>query len=390
VTKDLVAGTTTGVVLVAQAVAYSALAGLPPTAGLYAALVAPLLYAAIGRSVVLAAGPTAISSLLVGQALAGMDDLPVLLAHAALLAGLVGVVQLVAATVRLHRLAKYITPVVLVGFLAGAAVRIVLTQLEHLATHRGAFHIPTAGIGLSAVVLLMLPLPAKLEPFKALRTVAVMIGYTVLCFFFAWDTPTIGRIPAGLPMPALPWAGEGVEFASLAPLAAPAALIALLSFIEGIGASAARPQELRPGRELVALGAANLAASFARGYPVSGGLSRTAVNANSGAQTRWAGVVSSGVVVLVLLVGSPLLAPMPTAILAAVVTAGVISLIDVPAMREADRRRRWVIAVTALGTFALGVGVGIGLGVATELMTRRWGPWPKEPFSRRSRSEPTG
>ena len=393
-TKDLVAGTTTGVVLVAQAVAYSALAGLPPTAGLYAALVAPLIYAAIGRSDVLAAGPTAISSLLVGQALANVDGgMDAVIAHAALLAAMVGGIQLGARVLRLHRLAVVITPIVLKGFLAGAAVRIILSQFPSLVGLGEGMrvHGPTAAVGLAAVALLLVPLPKKLRPFGALRTVVVMVGFTAGSFAFGWPVPIIGAVPAGLPRLGFPWAGPGIGVEDLGLFAGAAALIALLSFIEGIGASAARPQDLPPGRELVALGVANLGASLVRGYPVSGGLSRTAVNANSGAVSRWSAVVSSALVALVLLVGSPLLAPMPTAILAAVVSAGVLGLIDTPAMREADRRQRWVLAAVGLTTFSLGVGPGIVLGVLVDLVTRRWGPWPRSPspFSTRSRPAPT-
>ena len=387
--KDLVAGLTTGVVLVAQAVAYATLAGLPPTAGLYAALVAPVLYALVGRSDVLAAGPTAISSLLVGGALAriGGDEVS-LVAHAALLAAMVGLIQLMAATARLHRLSRWVTPTVLRGFLAGAALRIIWSQLPHLGGwEAGAPDLLTAGVGLSALFLLLLPLPEKLRPLGALRTVLVMVLFTALCFALTWPIPQVGELPAGLPIPAVPGMGDAIHWRKFPLLVVPAALIALLSFVEGIGAAAARPQPLRTGRELVALGCANLASSVVRGYPVSGGLSRSAVNARAGATSRVAGAIASGVVALILVVGSAILAPLPNTVLAAVIIAGVLSLIDVERIRASDRRQRWITALAFAITLALGVGEGIVAGALAEVITRRWGPWadevPNRPISNR-------
>ncbi len=373
--KDLVAGLTTGVVLVAQAVAYASLAGLPPAAGLYGALVAPLIYAAIGRSDVLAAGPTAISSLLVGAAIAGEGDGA--LAHAALLAAMVGGVQIIALLVRLDRFASYVTPTVLRGFLAGAALRIVWSQAPTLVGWSGEWgdgvDTTTALVGGAALLSLLIPLPKKLKPFGALRTVLVMALFTLASFVLGWSVAQVGALPEGLPIPALP---EGLEWASVGRLAFPALVIGLLSFIEGIGAAGARPQTLEPRRELAALGLANWGSAVVGGYPVSGGLSRTAVNARAGATSRWANVFASAVVALVLLVGGAVLGPLPEAVLAAVVTAGVLSLIDHERIRKSTRRERWVLAATFLPTLLLGVGIGVATGAVVAALTHRYGEWP--------------
>lgn len=373
--KDLVAGLTTGVVLVAQAVAYASLAGLPPAAGLYGALVAPLIYGAIGRSDVLAAGPTAISSLLVGAALAGEGDGA--LAHAALLAAMVGTVQVIALIVRLDRLADFVTPNVLRGFLAGAALRIVWSQAPTLVGWSGEWgdgvDTATAMVGGTALLCLLIPLPKKLQPFGALRTVAVMALFTLASFLLGWTVAQVGALPEGLPVPGLP---EGLEWASVGRMAAPALVIGLLSFIEGIGAAGARPQELEPRRELAGLGLANWGSAIVGGYPVSGGLSRTAVNARAGATSRWANVFASAVVALVLLAGGAVLGPLPESVLAAVVTAGVLSLIDHERIRKSTRRERWVLAATFLPTLLLGVGPGVATGAVVAALTRRYGEWP--------------
>ena len=371
---DLTAGLTTGVVLVAQAVAYASLAGLPPAAGLYGALVAPLIYAAIGRSDVLAAGPTAISSLLVGAAVAGEPDALVL---ASLLAAMVGGVQIAALLMRLDRFADYVTPTVLRGFLAAAALRIVWSQAPVLVgwndTEGSALDPTTATVGGVALLCLLVPLPQRLAPFKALRTVLVMAIFTLASFALDWSVPRVGALPTGLPLPSFP---EGLSWAQVGRLTFPALIIALLSFVEGIGAAGARPQELDPRRELLALGLANWGSALLGGYPVSGGLSRTAVNARAGATSRWANVFASGVVALVLVAGGALLAPLPGAVLAAVVTAGVLGLIDHERIRESTRRERWVLAATFLPTLLLGVGLGVLVGAFVAALTHRHGDWP--------------
>jgi len=384
--KDLVAGLTTGVVLVAQAVAYASLAGLPPAAGLYGALVAPLIYAAIGRSDVLSAGPTAISSLLVGTALVSHGDDA--LAHAALLAAMVGAVQLVAIGLRLDRFAKLVTPTVLRGFLAAAALRIIWSQAPTLVGWSGEWGDgidgTTAAVGGAALVCLLIPLPDKLRPFSAIRTVLVMALFTVASFLFAFSVPKVGALPEGLPMPALPPLDLG--WASVGPLAFPALVIGMLSFIEGIGAAGAKPQKLDSRRELAGLGLANWGSALVGGYPVSGGLSRTAVNARAGATSRWAGVISSGVVALVLVAGGVVLAPLPEAVLAAVVSAGVLSLVDHERIRDSSREERWVLLGTFLPTLLIGVGIGVAIGAAVAWLIHRGEP--VENHSRAQSSSP--
>ena len=379
--KDLIAGLTTGVVLVAQAVAYSALAGLPPTAGLYAALVAPLVYATIGRSSVLAVGPTAISSLLVGDALAHAagDDMALALILASALAAMVGLLQLAFAAARLHHIVRFVTPTVLTGFLAAAALTIIWSLLPSLIGWNGQWlgarfdiDIAIAGAGLGAAALLLLPLPPVLERFASLRTVAVMAAMAIACALFRWDVPTVGVVPRGLPIPELPVAFTRGEFGEvLLVLAFPTLVVAVLGFVEAVGASAVRSAEvLEPRRELVAVGVANVAAGLVGGYPVSGGLSRTAVNASAQATTRRAAVVSSLVVAVVLIVGNDWLQTLPDPVLAAVVVAGILGLIDIPAFRAAHRAAQWVIAITFLATLVFGIGVGILVGAIVHTVVR--------------------
>ncbi len=186
-------------------------------------------------------------------------------------------------------------------------------------------------------------------------------------------------------MPALP----PFTWETVGSLTLPALVIALLSFIEGIGAAGARPQELDSRRELAGLGLANWGSALVGGYPISGGLSRTAVNARAGAATRLAGVISSAVVALVLLAGGAVLGPLPNAVLAAVVIAGVLSLIDREGIRRSDARQRWVLAGTFVPTLLLGMGVGVAVGAAVALLTRRYGEWPEGYSSAQSSSAPS-
>ena len=389
--QDLAAGLTTAVMLVPQGMAYAMLAGLPPVVGLYASLVPLVAYAALGTARPLAVGPVAMDSLLVAQAVMpmaalGSDDY---VGYAVLLAFTVGVLQVMMGILRFGFLVNFLSRPVMTGFTAAAALIISFSQLKHLigvslprsqnpfaVLHEAMVHLEevnprTAVVAVASMVLLIVA--KKLWP-RFPRALAVVVLGTVMVAVLGWDThgvDVVRRVPEGLPLPAVPRLDVDAAVRLL-----PAALtIALVAFMEAISVgkyfASRQHYEVDPSQELLAIGAANLAGSFFRAYPVTGGFSRTAVNAQAGATSPMAGVVTAAVVALTLLFLTPLFYYLPKAVLASIIFTAVFGLIDVAEMRRLWRIKRsdLVLLILTFGaTLGFGIQQGILVGIAASLV----------------------
>lgn len=386
-TGDLLAGATTAVLLIPQAMAYALLAGLPPIYGLYAALAPPIVYALLGTSRRLAVGPVAIDSLLAAAALAPLaaGDPMLYATLAAALALLVGAFQATTGALRLGFVVNFLSLPVLRGFTGGAAILIMASQLgpllgvklpasagltpmlAALGGQLAKIHPATLALGAAAVAGLLV-----MGKFRGKALVLVIGGVLAGRFLGLGDAgiALLGAVPSGLPTPAIPWVGWD-QVAALAPAAG---IIALISFMEAFSSSLAvarRGEAIDADQELVALGASNIAAGLVRGYPIAGGLSRSAVNAQAGARTPMSGVVTAGLVALTLTVFAPLLQTLPRAVLSAIIVVAVAGLVDVGFVRELWRSRPRELlpyGVTFVATLALGVSMGLALGVAASLV----------------------
>ncbi len=388
---DLTAGLTTAVMLIPQAMAYAALAGMPPITGLYASIVPIAVYALLGTSGSLAFGPVAIVSLLTASAvgpLAGGDPATyVVLAGA--LALMVGAIQLLLGVLRLGMVVDLLSHSVISGFTSAAALVIAASQLRALTGIESAggetfvaelssilgaisgLHPATLAVGLGSVaglVVLRRVLPRFPAPL-AVVGVVTLVAYGAGLGDAGVDL--LGEVPSGLPGPALP----AVGLAQLQSLLVPALTIALLSYMEGISvakAIAAKTRErVDSSQELIASGAANLAAGVFQAFPVAGGFSRTAVNHQAGARTPLASLVTAATVALSVLLLTPLFTFMPRAVLAAIVIVAVAGLVDVRSAVRAWRTDRWdftALVVTFTATLGLGVELGIGIGIAGSLL----------------------
>lgn len=388
---DLTAGLTTAVMLIPQAMAYATLAGLPPVYGLYAATVPLVVYAMIGTSRQLAIGPVAMDSLLVASgvsvlAAAGTDDY---VGYAIALAILVGIVQVVTGLARLGFLVNLLSQPVVVGFMSAAALLIAMTQVGALLgtpaprserLHEallGALqtlpdtHGPTAIVSLTSVVALLAL--KRLRPGFPRALLVVVLGTLIVAAFDleARGVATVGAIPRGLPSLHVP----NVDLAVIRALLPTALTIALVGYLEAISVAKTFARRNRydidVNRELVGLGAANLAGGFFHGFPIAGGLSRTAVNDQAGAKTSIAGLITAATVALTLLLLTPLFHYLPRAVLAAIVVTTVGGLIDVAEIRHVFRVKRedlFPLAVTFATTLFLGIHVGIGLGVTVSIV----------------------
>ncbi|MEM1122467.1 MAG: solute carrier family 26 protein, partial [Bacteroidota bacterium] len=388
---DIGAGITVGIMLIPQGMAYAMLAGLPPIYGLYAAIFPQIMYAIFGTCRQLAVGPVALDSILVASgvgviATAGSTQYIQL---AILLALMVGLIQLVMGIFKLGFLVNFLSRPVISGFTSGAAIIIALSQLKHLLglevrstsyvheiiqTTFAQLHminLPTLLLGLSGIGLILFL--KKIKSLLPSALVAVILGILIVYFSNLSEAGVaiLGTIPAGLPNFGLPDFSIG-NLQQLAPIAFS---IAFIGFMESIAIGRTFQTKhgnyrIRPNQELIALGVANLAGSFFKAFPTTGGFSRSAVNDHAGAKTGVAALVSAGMIVLTLLFFTPLFYYLPNAILAAIIIVAVCNLIDFSTAKnlwQQNRRDFWMLIVTFLGTLFLGIQMGIAIGVVLSL-----------------------
>lgn len=387
---DLVAGITLAAYAVPVSLAYASLAGLPSQAGLYCYLAGGIAYAVFGTSNQVAVGPTSAISILIGSAIGAMaaGDASHQWQLAMFAAILAGVISVVAWLVKLGGIVSFVSGTILSGFKVGAGLVIATTQLPKLfgissggsdfftriidlARHLGDVNLPSLGVGLGCLALLILG-----ERFLPGRPVA--LGVVVLSIVVMYLAPlevmgvkTVGSIPTGLPLPGWP----DVRLRDTDGLLGLALACFLLSYIESI--SVARTFGLKhrypvdPNQELLALGAANFAAGVASGYPLAGGMSQSAVNEKAGARTPLALVFASCAVGFVLLFLTGLMSNLPQPVLAAVVLMAVKDLIRLKELRHYYRvsRLEFNVAMAAVvGVLLFGILKGILLAAIFSIL----------------------
>lgn len=388
---DIIAGLTTAVMIIPQAMGYAMLAGLPPTVGLYAALTPIAAYAVFGTSHQLSVGPVAMDSLLVAVAVsalatAGSEQY---VAIAVALGLMVGVVQMLLGLLRLGYVVNFLSRPVISGFTSAAALIIAGSQLRHLMkidlpqTHQvylllfesvkriKEIHPITAVVGFGSVLLLTLLKRYTPKVPRALVAVVITTVTVVGLGLTARGVLVVGEVPAGLPGFQLPH----LDLNLIQHLWPSALTIGLVSFMEAIsvGKHFARENhyEVDPSQELVALGSANLAGGFFGGYPVAGGFSRTAVNASAGARTQMSALVTVSVVALTLMFLTPLLYNVPKAVLSAIIITAVLGLIDLREpvrLWKVKRMDMALLVFTFVMTLVVGIQWGILLGVGGSML----------------------
>ena len=393
--KDVVAGITLAAYGIPVSLAYASLAGLPAQYGIYCYLVGGFFYALFGSSRQLAIGPTSAISLLVGATIAGMADGDPgrWAAIAALTALVVAAMCVIAWVLRLSSLVNFISETILLGFKAGAALTIALTQLPKLFAVKGGgegfferlsilggqlpdTNIAVLAFGLTAVALLLLG--EKFLPGRPVALFVVIASVVVLSVTSLTDYgfKVVGELPRGLPE--FQWPGLRVrDVDGVLPLAF---ACLLLAYVESVSAGRALAQrngyEINPRQELLGLGAANLAAGLFQAYPVAGGLSQSSVNDKAGARTPLALVFASITIGLCLMYLAGLLANLPNVVLAAIVLVAVKGLIDIRELRHVWKVSRLEFSVSMVAFAAvllLGIlkGVMVAVLVSILLLIRR-------------------
>jgi SulP family sulfate permease len=390
---DISAGIVVAMMMIPQGMAYAMVAGLPPVAGIYASILPPLLYALFGSSMTQSVGPMAIISLMTAAALAPLapagSGLYVVLA--AQLALLSGVVLLACGLLRIGFLANFFSRPVMSGFTIGSALVIAYGQVPTLLgaelPHR---HLPSALLGLGSLVLLLLarswlaPLlrllglgPSAADIGARLAPMLVVIGATALVAWLdlgAAGIRTTGAVPAGLPGLNL-----AVSHAHWRPLLQPALLIGFMIFLISMSAAQAlalkRQEKLHSNLELVGLGAANIGSALCGGFPVTGSMSRSAVNFSAGANTPLASILSALLLAVALVAPTGWLALLPLPALAATIIVAVLGMLDLATLRTAwryDRGDALALVATAAGVLAMGVEAGVVIGVLLSMGTLIW------------------
>jgi SulP family sulfate permease len=304
--SDLIAGLSIAVIIVPQGLAYAMIAGLPPIYGLYAALIPQLIHGIMGTSRHPAVGPVALDSLVVAIALGALSlsGIEEIIAVAVFLATMVGVLQLIMGLLQIGVLANYLSRPVISGFTSAAAIIIGLSQVKHLLglqiessnqiqkmilavlQNISDTHLITVVVGLSAMSLILIT--KKYLP-KFPSALLVSVFGILLIWSTRWDLhglEVVGHIPAGLPD-----VGLLIVSPELIRDMLPFALtLAVIGYVEMISITKELEEQeekysLKPNRELIALGTANLVGSFFQSYPVSASFSRSAVKFQSGAKT---------------------------------------------------------------------------------------------------------
>lgn len=390
---DIGAGVVVAMMMIPQGLAYALVAGLPPVTGLYASIVPAICYALIGTSMTQSVGPMAIVSLMTASALAplaaaGSGLYGVL---AAQLAFMVGLLLLACGLLRIGFLANFFSRPVMSGFTLGATLLIIWGQLAALVGGSlAAIHLPSAALGVGSMLLLvalragMAPalvrigvLPSRAAIASKLSPMLVVLGsllFMQVAGGHAAGIATAGDIPAGLP---------GLNLATSqshwAALVQPALLIAFIVFLISMSGAQAlamkRQEKLDSNRELLALGAANVGSALSGGFPVTGSLSRSAVNFAAGAVTPLAAIVSAILLAAALVAPTGWLALLPLPTLAATIIVAVASLVEFDTLRSAwryDRSDALALLATLAGVLAMGVQEGVVIGVVLSMGTLIW------------------
>jgi SulP family sulfate permease len=386
---DIIAGLTAAAVVLPKAMAYATVAGLPVSVGFYTAFVPMIVYALLGTSRVLSVSSTTTLAILTAAELAIVvpdGDAGKLITATATLTALTGLLLILASALRLGFVANFISSPVLTGFKAGIGLVIVLDQIPKLFglhfAKEGFFrdvlsllqHLPetstaTALVGGVALVSLLLMERVKPHSPAPLAVVGTAIAVSWLFSLSTHGVSIVGSIPQGLPSLTLP-------SIDLVTRLLPGAIgIALMSFTETIAAgrafAALSDMPIRPNRELIATGAANLSGAFFGAMPAGGGTSQTAVVRAVGGRTQKASLVAAAVSVATMLVLAPLLGLLPQAALAAIVivySVGLIKPEEFALIRKVRRMEfRWAVAAF-LGVLVFGTLQGIVVAVVLSLV----------------------
>ena len=397
--QDVVAGLVLATMLVPVGVAYAVASGLPGICGLYATIIPLLVYALVGPSRILVLGPdSALAAVILGVVLPlsiGDPQRAVVLAGAMALVS--GAVLIAAGLGKLGFVTELLSKPIRYGYMNGIALTVLISQLPKLlgfstdgtgplrdvwamgkAIVDGKVNWASFMIGAATLAVILLLRGSKRVPgiLVAVVGAALAVGFFDLADRFG--VAILGSVPQGLPAFIFPL----IALDDIIPVLLGGLAVALVSFADTSVLSrayAARTgTKVDPNQEMLGLGAANLAAGFFQGFPISSSSSRTPVAEAAGARTQLTGVVGAVTIAVLLMFAPDLLRNLPSAALAAVVVASAIGLFEVADLKRIYRIQRWEfwLSITCfIGVAVLGPIPGIGLAIVIAIIEFLWDGW---------------
>ena len=396
---DVVAGLVLATMMVPVGIAYAVASGVPGIYGLYATIIPLLAYALFGPSRILVLGPdSALAAVILAVVvpLSGGDPLRAV-TLASMMAVVSGTVCILAGVARLGFVTELLSKPIRYGYLNGIALTVLISQLPKLfgfsiesegplrslwaiadAVLEGRTNLAAFMVGAGTLAVILLLQGRKRLPSILIAVVAATVIVGTLDLAARYDVAVLGPLPQGLPSFVVPL----VAYSDIGPVLIGGCAVALVSFADTSVLSrayAARTgTHVDPNQEMVGLGAANLAAGFFQGFPISSSGSRTPVAEAAGARTQLTSVIGALAIALLLLMAPNLLQHLPTAALAAVVIASAIGLFEVTDLKRIYRIQRWefwLSIVCFVGVAVLGAIPGIGLAIAIAIIEFLWDGW---------------
>jgi high affinity sulfate transporter 1 len=396
---DIAAGLVLATVLVPVGIAYAIASGVPGIYGLYATIVPLLAYAVFGPSRILVLGPdSSLAAVILGVVLplSGGDA-----ARAVALAGMMaivsGLVCILAGVARLGFITELLSKPIRYGYMNGIALSVLVSQLPKLfgvsiegagplrelwalvqTILGGRTNWTTFAVGAGTLAVILLLKNSKRVPGILIAVIGATLIVGALDLATRADVAVLGPLPQGLPAFTIPW----ISHADIGPVLIGGCAVAMVAFADTSVLSRAYAARTRtnvdPNQEMVGLGAANLAAGFFQGFPISSSASRTPVAEATGARTQLTGVVGAVAVALLLLLAPNLLQHLPAATLAAVVIASAIGLFEIADLVRIFRVQRWefwLSIICFVGVAVFGAIPGIGLAIVLAVIEFLWDSW---------------
>ena len=390
VPADLLAGVTLAAVSIPVVLGYAKIAGMPVVTGLYTLLLPLAVFAVLGSSRHLVVGGDSATAAILGATLSGLAAAgsPRYVRLAGLAALLTGLLLLIARAARLGFLTNFLSRTVLVGFLTGVGISVAAGQLPEMlgltvsdrqtipkflqtASALPSLHWADVAVAFGVIAIVLAGRLISRKCPGALIAIIVAIVVSRAADLSAHGVAVLGSVPRGLPHLQAPALGRHDAAVLLGTSAAMFVVILAQSAATARSYAAAHGEELSQDADLVALGAANVAAAFSGTFVVNGSPTQTQVTDSAGGRSQLASLTAAAVVLIVLLVFTGSLAQLPIAALAAVVFAIAARLIDISGMRRilASRRQEFSVALlTTLAVVMLGVEDGIAVAVAVSII----------------------
>ena len=389
---DFLAGINVGILLIPQGMAYALIAGLPPIYGLYAALTPQIVYAILGTSRQLAVGPVAIDSLIVasGLGIISISNPEQYILMAISLAFIVGSFQIIMALFRFSFITNLLSKPIINGFVSALAIIIGFSQLKYLLgislsqtsiiqnilidiyNNINQINLPTLYLGLSSIFIILFV--KKYKPKFPIYFIILILG-TFISYIFNLKKigiDVVGNIPKGLPEFKIPL----LNYDIIIDLFKIGITLAILGYIHAISIAKKIEEKhnyykINTNQELFALGMSNIIGSFFQSYPISGGLSRSAVNDESGAKSGISAIISAFIVALIIIFFTSYLYYLPKTILSAIIIVAVFNLIDYKFPRKLFSNyidEFFLLNITFFVTIFYGIIGGILIGILISIL----------------------